>query len=394
MDKITFCIPTKSNLSFLKLSIASIRENSFRKDHDIIIFVDSDEDGTVEWLQQNQDKFQYKYFINPELNKSLYGIGKAYDFCINEANTEVFMVFHADMVLGKHADRNAYASLKKGSVVCSTRIEPPLFPNNGEKILQDFGMWPEDFDLKSFNDYVSQNSGNYKSTDGIFAPWMMFKSDFDMVGGHDYIFNSCREDSDLFNTLTLAGFTFKQKWNSLVYHFAGRGAGSFNQDEERHKAWQVEMKKSTREFIRKWGSDVAHTPLMKPVVWPLYSTHLTLKNDTLELLYELEPYFTNITSDHQDAYITQEQNNTSFNLSSKFASNEDNDIFIYADCNKLNKSSIGILRNLNRIIYEQKPKGELYVENIKIKIEDGIHKPTDRKNFNLHNSISKMWSGG
>ena len=74
MNKITFCIPSKSNLRYLKTCIPSIRENAYRKDHDIIIFVDSDEDGTIEWLKQVKDQYNLKYYVNPNLGKSLYGI--------------------------------------------------------------------------------------------------------------------------------------------------------------------------------------------------------------------------------------------------------------------------------------------------------------------------------
>jgi glycosyltransferase involved in cell wall biosynthesis len=56
MDKITFCIPSKNNLRYLKTCIPSIRKNASRPDHDIIVFVDSDNDGTVDWLHENKDK--------------------------------------------------------------------------------------------------------------------------------------------------------------------------------------------------------------------------------------------------------------------------------------------------------------------------------------------------
>ena len=42
------------------------------------------------------------------------------------------------MMLGKNADLNAYKHLKTQTVVCSTRVEPPLHPNAGEKIIEDF----------------------------------------------------------------------------------------------------------------------------------------------------------------------------------------------------------------------------------------------------------------
>jgi hypothetical protein len=62
------------------------------------------------------------------------------------------MIFHADMILGKHADLKAWEQLKdRKDVVCATRIEPPLHPNAGEKILKDFGMYPENFKEEDFS---------------------------------------------------------------------------------------------------------------------------------------------------------------------------------------------------------------------------------------------------
>lgn len=292
MDKITFCIPSKTNLRYLKTCIPSIRENAHRKDHDIIIFVDSDEDGTIEWLKETQDQYNFKYYVNPELGKNLYGIGKAYDYCIKKSTTDVFMIFHADMMLGKDADLKAYNYLKEKTVVCSTRIEPPLHPNNGEKILIDFGIWPEEFKKEEFNQYVEEHLNDTKLSEGIFAPWMMYKSEFlEILGGHDPIMHSCREDSDLFNRMLLAGFNFIQPWNSLVYHLTGRGAGSFDGDPERHKKWQDDMNKSTLAFIKKWGQNVNHTNLMKPIVYPIYKKSLKIVNSNPQLDQILEPWF-------------------------------------------------------------------------------------------------------
>jgi hypothetical protein len=90
------------------------------------------------------------------------------------------------------------------------------------------------------------------------------------LGGHDPIMHSCREDSDVFNRMQLAGYKFIQPWNSLVYHLTGRGAGSFDGDPERHAKWKADMDRSTMEFIRKWGSNVNHTALMEPIVSPKY----------------------------------------------------------------------------------------------------------------------------
>lgn len=342
MEKITFCIPSKTNLRYLKTCIPSIRKNAYRKDHDIIIFVDSDGDGTIEWLKENSEKYNIQYFINPELNNSLYGIGKAYDFCVEKSTTDIFMIFHADMMLGKHADLKAYQHLSEKTVVCSTRVEPPLHPNNGEKILLDFGLWPEEFKENEFDNYVEEHLNDSKTTEGIFAPWMMYKSEYlKILGGHDPIMHSCREDSDLFNRMLLAGFNFVQPWNSLVYHLTGRGAGSFDGDPERHKKWQDDMNKSTLEFIRKWGQNVNHTELMKPVVYPVYKKKVSINPPNQQLENLLEPWF-----------------------------NNGEDIIVEINSNRFTQEDFNIIMNLNAIIEDNGDVGIFELGNLKITINN------------------------
>lgn len=340
MDKITFCIPSKTNLRYLKTCIPSIRKNSYRNDHEIIIFIDSDEDGTIEWLEQVKDKYNLIYYINPKLGQELYGIGKAYDFCIEKSTTNIFMIFHADMMLGKHADLKAFNHLKPKTVVCSTRIEPPLHPNNGEKILLDFGMWPEEFKEDDFNNYVNEHLNDIKITNGIFAPWMMYKSEFlNILGGHDPIMHSCREDSDLFNRMLLAGFEFMQSWNSLVYHLTGRGAGSFDGDTERHNKWKEDMNKSTLTFIKKWGTTVQHTNLMKPIVSPVYKKSVKINNPSPQIIQILDPWF-----------------------------NSGQDIIVEVDGNKFTQQDFQIIQQLNDIIKDNGEIGEFELGNLKIKV--------------------------
>jgi glycosyltransferase involved in cell wall biosynthesis len=377
MDKITFCIPSKSNLRYLKTCIPSIRENASRNDHEIIIFVDSDEDGTVEWLEQVKDEYNLKYFVNPNLGESLFGIGKAYDYCVEQSTTDTFMIFHADMMLGKDADLKAFNHLKTKTVVCSTRIEPPLHPNNGEKILIDFGMYPEEFKQEEFNQYVEEHSNDDKITNGIFAPWMMYKKEFLEMGGHDPIMHSCREDSDVFNRMKLNGFEFIQPWNSLVYHLTGRGAGSFDGDPERHAIWKADMDRSTMEFIRKWNSSVKHSPLMEPIVSPKYNIAYIVKNCPGQLLSVLEPWCDRIYIENQDTvdiYIDREQPNTSFNLSKRVfvESNNDpigeNDIIIEFDAIQLTQQNFQLIQQLPEIIKESGEVGKFELDIFTITI--------------------------
>ena len=374
MDKITFCIPSKDNLRYLKTCIPSIRKNAFRDDHNIIIFVDQDNDGTIEWLDEVKDKYNFSYIVNPKLNKERFGIGKAYDECIKAAKTDVVMVFHADMMLGKNADKFAFDMLTPKSAVCCTRVEPPLHPNNGEKILRDYGVWPEEFKEEAFDKFVQDNVNETKVTNGIFAPWMVYKSEFlNDVGGHDPILKSCREDSDVFNRMQLEGFTFYQPWNSLVYHLTGRGAGSFSGDEVRHAEWQKEMQDSTKEFIRKWGTGVQHDNLLKPIVSPYYDKGIVLKNATYELLELLEPWCSNIHTDNflQD-YIDKEDSTTAFRLEGRlreFNEIPQNDIVIFIDGGKFTQDDFNMFQQLSRILEQQKPgKGTFELGSLKIKV--------------------------
>jgi GT2 family glycosyltransferase len=375
MDKITFCIPSKTNLRYLKTCIPSIRKNAYRDDHEIIIFVDQDEDGTIEWLDSIKDEYNVSYYVNPDLGNSLYGIGRAYDYCIEKSTTDIFMIFHADMMLGKHADLKAFNHLKEKTVVCSTRIEPPIHPNGGEKILEDFGMWPEEFKEAEFDQYVNEHLEDDKTTDGIFAPWMMHKSEFlNILGGHDPIMHSCREDSDLFNRMHLAGFTFIQPWNSLVYHLTGRGAGSFDGDPERHAKWKADMNKSTLEFIRKWGSNVNHTPLMKPLVSPRFDIGYVIENCEPKYISTFEPWCDKMYIDcNYSEYVNNTQPNTATNLSTKFypiSHPKVNSVTVGINMETFNKHDYHYLQVLHEVIHEANDTGVFELGNLKVSINN------------------------
>jgi glycosyltransferase involved in cell wall biosynthesis len=377
MEKITFCIPSKSNLRYLKTCLPSIRKNAYRKDHDIIIFVDSDEDGTVEWLETVKEKYNLIYCVNPNLGKKLFGIGKAYDYCIEHSTTDIFMIFHADMMLGINADLNAFKHLKSKTVVCSTRVEPPIHPNAGEKILQHFGMWPEEFKSKEFDEFVELQLKNDQVTEGIFAPWMMYKEEFLSIGGHDPRLHSAREDSDVFNRLLLSGFEFKQPWNSLVYHLTGRGGqfqhGKVTQDEtQKSDEWRQLMNNSTKEFIRKWKSTVKHTPLMKPIVSPIYNTGIQIVNGNQNLLEALEPWGHSIYIDlDYSNYIDKEQLNTEDNLILKLypiGEKPKNDIVIRIDGKTFTQQDFLYLQEMGNIISKSGEIGKFKVGNLVIEI--------------------------
>jgi glycosyltransferase involved in cell wall biosynthesis len=277
MDKITFCIPSRNNLRYLKNAVRSVRENSFRKDHDIIIFVDEDRDGTVDWLKENKEKYSIDYILNPKINEELAGVAYAYNRCVEAARTDVVMILHADMYLAQDADINLFKHLKSKFIVSATRIEPPLHPPSPDKIVYDFGLWPETdvedgFQEDLFNAYVSflLEKGRDKVTTGIFAPWMCLKEDYLAVGGHDEQFKM-NDDIDIFNTFIINNFALLQSADSFVYHLTSRG-WQFNevQKTEDFKDTQKRddfLKKYNDLIVEKWGDKLARNRYKIPIVY-------------------------------------------------------------------------------------------------------------------------------
>lgn len=374
---ITFCLPSRSNLRYLKDCIPSIRRNLSSR-HDIILFIDEDNDGTREWASKNKDIYNFKVIENPYINKRRFGIGPAYDACIKEATTDVVMIAHADMIFARGLDDNILAHIEPGTVVAATRIEPPNYPNAGEKIQQSFGQYPEDFNHEKFEEFVDQQLSSQEVTEGIFAPWALLKSDYEKLGGHDARLHSCREDSDLFNRMLLAGFKFVQPWNALVWHYGGRGAGSnqqFDNEEDRirHENWKKDMNNSTREFIRKWKSQVKHEPLMKPIVNPIYNTAIKITNCNPQLLGALEPLADDIYVDCEiREYIEKEQYNTSENLINKIhdhSEEPDNDVVISIDGRAFTQQDYQIMFEMGAILKQSGQIGKSKLGQFNIEVE-------------------------
>ena len=53
MNGMTFCISTYNNNNYLQLAIKSVRENSHFKDAPFVIYAENCNDGTNEWLEEN-----------------------------------------------------------------------------------------------------------------------------------------------------------------------------------------------------------------------------------------------------------------------------------------------------------------------------------------------------
>ncbi len=373
MNKITFVLPSRNNLEFLKLAYQSIR--NLETKHEVLVLDDASEDGTQEWIKSLNDEDLITYH-NPGPERI--GIVGMFDKGIEMAKTEIIFAFHADMVAGKDLDKNILKHLKPGTVVSATRVEPPLHPSGPEKITVDFGIEAEQFDFDKW--YKESESLKLdRVTEGIFAPWCMYKSDYLAVGGHDELFApQSKEDSDLFNRFVLNGYQVLQSWDGLVYHFTSRGS-RFNKHAggaagKNSNEWLHTTTKNGRNFIRKWGHFVKHDPLMKPIIPPKYNIAFVVQRCNFELLNILEPWCDRIYIDDEmqvltSHYLDKEQQNTLFDLNKRIMVTKynypigENDIVVEFDATKLNQQNFSILQQLPEII---KDSGEVGVFQLDI----------------------------
>ena len=342
MEKITFVIPSRNNLEFLQLAYKSIRNLDTK--HEILILNDASTDGTQEWISKQKDN---DLIVHHSPGPERIGIVGMFDKGIEMARTDIIMAYHADMVAAPNLDKHVLKHLKKGVVVSATRVEPPLHPDGPEKMLVDFGIEIEDFDIDKFNNWVLNE---YKPkhdklvTEGIFAPWCMYKEDFLAIGGHDELFApQSKEDSDIFNRFVLNGYKVLQTWEGLVYHFTSRGsrfnkhaggAAGKNSDE-----WLQTTTTNMKKFIKKWGTPVQHDVFLKPIISPVYKKSIIINNSNPQLEEALEIW-----------------------------SNGGKDIIVEVDGNTFTQEDFQIIQKLNDIIKDSGEIGKFKIGNLNIEI--------------------------
>ena len=381
IPKFTFCITSKNNLRYLKHAVYYIKQNS-AVEHDILVFIDADNDGTEKWCTENN----IKYIKNS--STELFGIGNAYNLLVEKSETDFVVIYHADMIMGKGFDTALYKNWKPKTIISATRIEPPLHPADPAKIVLDLGLWPETdikdgFKVNEFNIFVEQNKKDL-ITNGIFAPWLIHKDDFNNVGGHDPIMKSHSEDRDLFNRFLLNGCKLIQSWEALVYHLTCRG-GQFEHASETkdltHKSneWNKLAYNQTREFIRKWGTQPKYDKFQHPIITPKYNIAFIIKSCNSQALETFEPWCSKIYIDDEmgvlfASYYETEHKNTSYDLRKRIFCTkynnpqEENDIIVEFDMKQFTQQSFNIIQQLPEIIKESGEIGSFELDIFKITI--------------------------
>ena len=380
MDKtISFIIPSRSNLKYLKWGYEGIRKHLGYR-HELCYADDFSDDGTWEWLQELAKKDQ-NVKIHRNEGPTRLGHTILYDTLINDyATNDIVMIFHADMLPLPGLDEEVLKHIKPGVVVSGTRIEPPLHPEGPEKVIMDFGIEPEEFKEQELLDWFNRYRPTQETTEGIFAPWAIYKEDFQKIGGHDKLFApQSKEDSDIFNRFILNEYKVVQTREGCVYHMTCRGSrfadgakrnpdGEVFMKNRETDEWLTQNERSTRNFIRKWGTMVQHDRLLKPIISPMYNIGFELTEQTsIENIRLLEPWCCYMVVPDRETisqYIEEEQPNTDYDLTKRLHTDIPNnpiyDIKLVFNPNDITQASFNIIQKLPDIIKDSGSEGDRF----------------------------------
>lgn len=370
VNNVTLVIPTYNNLKHIKNAYTSIRK--YYPTLELVLLDDGSSDGTFEWLESIKEEDE-----NVVLYQSEERVGHTilYDVGIDMAKNEIIGIIHADMIISENYLENLLKHLDRGKVVCGTRIEPPLHPPGNEKIVQNFGMDFDDLNIPAFEDFVknAQLENKDVTTKGMFAPWILYKEDFQSIGGHDPLFAPFPyEDSDIFQRWILAGYELIQSRDSFVYHLTCRGHRWNEQVQKDDDYYKVASNKAARNYLRKWGIWIENDSYQYPIITPKYDVEFRIFNSNSQLLKVLEPWcsriYVDLYKDEVEKYIKEEQPNTLIDLSTKINQTINSDIVIRMDGSKFTQEDFKLIQQLPKIIKDSGEIGKFTLGNLEITI--------------------------
>jgi len=229
-------IPTWNNLSYLKLCINSIQKNSFYN-HEIIIHVNEGSDGTLAWLESQQN-------LSYTFSSKNIGVCYALNYCSSLATTEYILYLNDDMYVCPDWDKHLYEEIKKlpdnNFFLSATAIEPRV--QSKCSIEKNYGETIERFNEELL--LAEYNSLPMKDWQGAtWPPNIVHKSNWELVGKYSIEFSpGMYSDPDFSMKLWKMGIRlFKGVAKSRVYHF---GSVSLK---------KVKRNKGYYQFISKWG---------------------------------------------------------------------------------------------------------------------------------------------
>lgn len=296
-NKISFVINTGPNtLPYVKLLLTSLKEQLDDNHHEILIFVDNDNDGTLEYLRTNKENFYDLKIVSHKI-KPIVGYARNSDLMVKLAKHDIVSYLQSDMVVSKHYDSEIIRALEENTILSSTRIEPPLHGISDKTFTMDFGVDPEHFKYSEFVQFADTIKSD-KQIEYFFAPYTFHKSTWKKLGGYDTLFRRAREDSDFVQRCLHANVKLKQTFSANVYHFtcvSSRGKNWFdksNQEaQDRVKLQSLADQMEIRRFVKKWGNFNHGESVLKK-----YDCDLVIKSkiEKIGRAFELEPFFSRV----------------------------------------------------------------------------------------------------
>lgn len=377
INNVSIIISTYNNLRHLKNAYTSIRK--YYTDVEIVVVDDASTDGTTEWLNSIQKNDDELIIFRTDERK---GHTINYDAGIEYANNEIVSIIHSDMIIGPNYLENLLKHLKKGRVVCGTRVEPPLHPAGREKIIKNFGMDFDDLDIEEFETFCIEEQVISEDliTKGMFAPWVIYKEDFQKIGGHDPLFAPFPyEDSDIFQRWILGGYDLIQSRDAFVYHLTCRGHRWTEEVGKDDTYFKEVSNKAGRNYLRKWGSWIQNDEFQYPIITPKYGIAFSVKGANLDAVRMLEPWCDRLYVEDEmrvlfSYYYDEEQKNTNFDLNKRVMTIEYNnpheydDIVIEFNWKELTNQSFQIIQQLPQIIKDSGEIGQFKLDVFTITI--------------------------
>lgn len=235
--RFSIVIPTWNNLSYVRLCVDSIRNNS-RYPHQIILHVNEGSDGTLDWAQEQQ--------LDHSVSAKNVGICYAVNAAATLVKTEYLVYLNDDMYVCPDWDYYLWKEIEalghSDFFFSSTLIEPKDTGNRCVIVSDAFGDSIENFredDLKKRCQVFLKEDWQ----GGTWPPNIVPKRLWDLVGGYSVELSpGMYSDPDFSRKLWEAGVRLlKGCGQSRVFHFMCKSTGRIVKNDGR------------RQFREKWG---------------------------------------------------------------------------------------------------------------------------------------------
>jgi len=235
-------IPSLNNLDYLKLCIKSIKKNSSLK-HEIIVHVNKGEDGTIEYLKNENIKFSF--------TKYNAGICEGVNLAAKLTTTNYFLYAHDDFYFCPDWDIVLLNELKNINnnlfYLSGTMVQNGQVKLNCGDSLSNFN------ENKLLDEYKNIKFHDFQGS--TWAPHLIHKELWNKVGGFsEEFFPGTGSDPDLNMKLWNEGVRiFKGLQHFKVYHF---GSIVTRQKEKKFNTITESGSKGSKLFLLKWGFSI------------------------------------------------------------------------------------------------------------------------------------------